>query len=228
MTANENPTFWLDGNSKPNKKRAHPIESAEEIIKNEKKVINTIRKDRNKKKHKRNNKPSTQPRTNNKPRQNNKPRTNKQVTIKEITSQYEHLLDNLKKIDHIKRPGEVDLQTMKDLVVKLYRYIKAVNEAFKKSTEERDKYVNQLIQDLKANKEFHDKLMIVIALNKNKQLNKKTFHNATATATAATAATAATNKNKNKNKKNINTNLEALLAPANAANAAVAVENVMV
>jgi len=215
MTANENPTFWLDGNSKPNKKRAHPIESAEEIIKNEKKVINTIRKD---KKHKRNNKSrsNNKSRTNNKPRQNNKPRTNKQVTIKEITSQYEHLLDNLKKIDHIKRPGEVDLQTMKDLVVKLYRYIKAVNEAFKKSTEERDKYVNQLIQDLKANKEFHDKLMIVIALNKNKQLNKKTFHDATATAT---------NKNKNKNK---NINLEALLAPANAANAAVAAENVLV
>ena len=99
-----------------------------------------------------------------------------EITVKDITDQYTQLLDNLKTLNSTTADDE-NLQMMKNLVVKLYRYIKDVNETFKESPQERTRRINQLVHKLKSNKEFNQKLMVVVALNKKNRLNKKNYQN---------------------------------------------------
>jgi len=166
------------------------------------------------------------PRSNAAPRLNgsrvNGPRSNsaRPLTVRDITSQYTSLLYNLKRMDN-KKNGDADLQTMKDLVVKLYRYIKDVNETFKKSPEERTKHINQLIQALKANKEFNNKLRLVVALNKNKTLNKTTYKNAV----KQPAVISNFNKNISNIFSNKPSNATATTATTNTTNSAAATNN---
>jgi len=106
------------------------------------------------------------------------------ITVKNITNQYSKLLDNLKYLDSTKNDlytkinngvPTADLQTMKDLVVKLYRYIKDVNESFSLSPQDRSQRINELVQKLKSNKEFNEKLAVVVALQRVNKLNKKNY-----------------------------------------------------
>jgi len=97
-----------------------------------------------------------------------------QLTVGKIATEYSQLLDNLRQVDTT-GVNATDLKTMKDLIVKLYRYIKDLNQTFTLPPAERAKYLDNLIARFKANSNFNNKLAVVIALNQNNKLTQKNY-----------------------------------------------------
>jgi hypothetical protein len=118
-----------------------------------------------------------------------------------ISADYVELLDNLKKVDK-SEANALDLKNMKELIVKLHKYIKDLNQTFTLTPSERVKYLDNLIAKFKANSNFSNKLAVIVALNKNNKLSQKNYK--------AVITNSVTNKPTN-NTNNILTNLESIL-----------------
>ena len=99
---------------------------------------------------------------------------NSQITIKKITDQYTQLLNNLKRVEGV-TGNAGNVKTMQNLIIKLYKYIKDLNETFALPASERMNHLNNLIQKFKSNRDFSNKMAVVIALNQNDKLNQKNY-----------------------------------------------------
>ena len=100
-----------------------------------------------------------------------------------------------------------DLKMMKALIIKLYQYVKDLNNTFELPQHQRKQYLENLISKFKSNKNLRNKMAVIIALNRDNKLTQKNYQKVVQSNNKVNNKTNNKVNNKNNNKVNNTQNM---------------------